>query len=58
MELLIPLPGSDTRIANAYKYVVKKKNEAAQEYSQNASEASSKANYNEALTGKKQRDVF
>ena len=51
MELLIPLPGSDTRIANAYKYVAKKKNEAAQKYSQNASQASSKANYTKAVTG-------
>ena len=52
MELLIPLAGSDTRIENAYKYVAKKKNEAAQQYSQNASKASSKANYDEALTGR------
>jgi|SoiMethySBSTD1v2_1073268.scaffolds.fasta_scaffold431168_2 hypothetical protein len=51
MELLIPLPGSDPRIANAYKYVAKKKNEAAQKYSQNASQASSKANYRTAVTG-------
>lgn len=51
MELLIPLSGSDTRIANAYKYVAKKKNEAAQKYSQNASQASSKANYTQAVTG-------
>src|SRR5829696_5034059 len=51
MELLIPLPGSDTRIANAYKYVAKKKNDAAQKYSQNASQASSKANYTKAVTG-------
>ena len=58
MELLIPLPGSDTRIANAYKYVAKKKNEAAQKYSENASQASSKANYEEALTGKKKTNVL
>jgi len=51
MELLIPLAGSDPRIANAYKYVAKKKNEAAQKYSQNASQASSKANYTKAVTG-------
>jgi hypothetical protein len=51
MELLIPLPGSDTRIANAYKYVAKKKNEAAQKYSENASQASSKAKYTEAVMG-------
>jgi hypothetical protein len=49
MELLIPLPGSDTRIANAYNYVAKKKNEAAQKYSQNASRAKSKKNYTEAV---------
>jgi hypothetical protein len=49
MELLLPLPGSDPRIASAYKYVAKKKNEAAQKYSQNASQASSKANYTEAV---------
>ncbi len=53
MELLIPLPGSDTIIANAYKYVAKKnvakkKNDAAQKYSENASLASSKTNYTEA----------
>jgi len=51
MELLIPLAGSDPRIANAYKYVAKKKNEAAQKYSENASQASSKANYTKAVTG-------
>ena len=51
MELLIPLAGSDPRIANAYKYVAKKKNDAAQKYSQNASQASSKANYRTAVTG-------
>jgi hypothetical protein len=56
MELLIPLAGSDTRIANAYKYVAKKKNEAAQKYSENASQASSKSNYEEALTGKKKKE--
>ena len=51
MELLIPLAGSDPRIANAYKYVAKKKNDAAQKYSENASQASSKANYTKAVTG-------
>jgi len=57
MELLIPLPGSDTRIANAYKYVAKKKKEAAQKYSENTNQAgaianyySRKANYDEALS--------
>jgi hypothetical protein len=49
LELLIPLTGSDPRIVSAYKYVAKKKNEAAQKYSQNASRASSKANYKEAV---------
>jgi Contractile injection system tube protein len=49
LELLIPLTGSDPRIVSAYKYVAKKKNEAAQKYSQNASQASSKANYKEAV---------
>jgi hypothetical protein len=43
-ELLIPLTGSDPRIVSAYTYVAKKKHEAAQEYSQNASRASSEAN--------------
>jgi hypothetical protein len=52
MELLIPLPGSDPRIENAYKYVVKKKDEAAQKYSQNAKQANRKAGYTTALTGK------
>src|SRR5215210_185165 len=46
MELLIPLPGSDPRIENAYKYVAKKKNEAAKKYSQNASQAGGKGSYN------------
>lgn len=51
MELLIPLPGSDPRIENAYKYVVKKKGEAAQKYSQNAKRASTKTSYTTAVTG-------
>ncbi len=51
MELLIPLAGSDSRIANAYKYVSNKKKEAAQKYSQNASQGSDKAKYSEAVQG-------
>jgi|SRR5215212_5686976 len=51
MELLIPLTGTDPRIAQAYKYVAKKKKEAAKKYSDNASFASSKANYYEAVPG-------
>src|SRR5215210_7308181 len=45
MELLIPLPGSDARIVNAYNYVSKKKNEAAEQYSNNASQAGNKTKY-------------
>jgi hypothetical protein len=49
MELLIPLPGSDNRIASAYKYVAKKKNEAALEYLKNASMGKRETSYTEAL---------
>jgi Contractile injection system tube protein len=56
LELLIPLTGSDPRIVSAYTYVAKKKHEAAQKYSQNASRASSKANYKEAVSGNKKEE--
>lgn len=54
MELLIPLTGSDTRIANAYNYVAKKKHDAAVKYSKNTSLASSKAKYTQAITGEEE----
>jgi hypothetical protein len=54
MELLVPLSGSDLRIAEAYNYVSKKKSEAAQKYLEKVNQAEEyrKASYAEATTVK------
>jgi hypothetical protein len=49
MELLIKLPNGDRRIASAYDYTVRKRNESAQQYASKAAQASDKANYRIAV---------
>jgi hypothetical protein len=49
MELLIKLPDGDKRIASAHDYAVKKRNEAAQKYASQATQAGNKASYRIAV---------